>query len=159
MCCRAKSACKRGAPLAVPMVPPRRSISAALARRHRRTHSFSLMGVDFDLLGVDLSTIPRDSIERIEISRGNSGAVLYGGGVINIITKTGVALPPTARVEGGLGSFNQHEINGSAAASSGPFAASVFAYGVNSDGYRVNSGLRERTAIGDLSYTGDEGKA
>src|SRR5262245_21424938 len=118
---------------------------------------------DIDLLGVDLSTIPRDSIERIEISRGNSGAVLYGGGavggVINIITKTGVALPPTARVEGGFGSFNQREINGSAAISSGPFAASVFAYGVNSDGYRVNSGLRERTAIGDLRYTGDEGKA
>jgi iron complex outermembrane receptor protein len=74
---------------------------------------------DIDLLGVDLSTIPKDSIERIEISRGNSGAVLYGGGavggVINIITKTGVALPPTARIEGGFGSFNQREINGSAA--------------------------------------------
>src|SRR6185312_8521324 len=49
---------------------------------------------DIDLLGVDLSAIPRDSIERIEITRGNSGAVLYGGGavggVVNIITKTGV---------------------------------------------------------------------
>lgn len=118
---------------------------------------------DIDLLGVDLSAIPRDSIERIEISRGNSGAVLYGGGaiggVINIITKTGVALPPTARIEGGFGSFNQRELNGSAAASSGPFAASVFANGVNSDGYRVNSALRQRNAIGDLRYTGDEGKA
>lgn len=118
---------------------------------------------DIDLLGVDLSTIPKDSIERIEISRGNSGAVLYGGGavggVINIITKTGVALPPTARIEGGFGSFNQREINGSAAASSGPFAASVFANGINSDGYRVNSALRERSAIGDLRYTGNEGKA
>ena len=43
--------------------------------------------------GVDLSTIPRDSIERIEIIRGNSGAVLYGdnavGGVINIVSKSG----------------------------------------------------------------------
>ena len=118
---------------------------------------------DIDLLGVDLSTIPKDSIERIEISRGNSGAVLYGGGavggVINIITKTGVALPPTARIEGGFGSFNQREINGSAAASSGPFAASVFANGINSDGYRVNSALRERSAIGDLRYTRNEGKA
>ena len=67
---------------------------------------------DIDLSGVDLSTITRESIERIEITRGNSGGVLYGdgavGGVINIITKTGVALPPTARVEGGFGSFNQH---------------------------------------------------
>src|SRR3954470_24873017 len=33
---------------------------------------------DIDMQGVDLSTIPRDSIERIEITKGNSGAVLYG---------------------------------------------------------------------------------
>ncbi len=43
-----------------------------------------------------------NSIERIEITRGNSGAVLYGdgavGGVINIVTKTGVDLPPSARI-------------------------------------------------------------
>jgi iron complex outermembrane receptor protein len=118
---------------------------------------------DIDLSGVDLSTITRESIERIEITRGNSGGVLYGdgavGGVINIITKTGVALPPTARVEGGFGSFNQHEINGSAAASHGPFAVAVFANGVNSDGYRVNDYVRQRNAVGDLRYTGDEGKA
>ncbi|HEY6024718.1 MAG TPA: TonB-dependent receptor [Pseudolabrys sp.] len=118
---------------------------------------------DIDLSGVDLSAIPRDSIERIEITRGNSGAVLYGdgavGGVINIITKTGVALPPSARIEGGFGSFRQHEVNGSAAASHGPFAVSVFANGVNSDGYRVNDFVRQRNAVGDLRYTGDEGKA
>lgn len=118
---------------------------------------------DVDLLGVDLSAIPRDSIERIEITRGSSGAVLYGGGavggVINIITKTAVGLPPTARVETGFGSFNQRELNGSAAVSRGPFAASVFANGVDSNGYRVNSALRQRDAIGDLRYTGDEGRA
>lgn len=48
---------------------------------------------DFDLQGFDFSAIPLNGIERIEITRGNSGAVLYGdgavGGVINIITKTG----------------------------------------------------------------------
>ncbi|WP_038387915.1 TonB-dependent receptor, partial [Bradyrhizobium elkanii] len=45
---------------------------------------------DVDKAGFDLTTIPLDSIERIEITRGNSGAVLYGdnavGGVVNIIT-------------------------------------------------------------------------
>ena len=50
------------------------------------------------MVGVDLAAIPRESIERIEITRGNSGAVLYGdgavGGVINIVTKTGVGVKP-----------------------------------------------------------------
>ena len=64
---------------------------------------------DLDIAGVDLASIPRDSIERIEITRGNSGAVLYGdgavGGVINIVTKSGVGSKPTARFEGAFGSF------------------------------------------------------
>ena len=55
---------------------------------------------DVDMAQVDLSTIPLDSIERIEITRGNSGAVLYGdnaiGGVINIVPKNGVGGPPVA---------------------------------------------------------------
>jgi iron complex outermembrane recepter protein len=118
---------------------------------------------DIDLSGIDFSTIPRDSIERIEITRGNSGAVLYGdgavGGVINIITKTGVGKPLTARVEAGFGSFNQRELNGFAATSHGPFAVSVAGNAVNSDGYRVNDYVRQRNGIGDLRYTVEQGSA
>src|SRR6185369_10536732 len=67
---------------------------------------------DVDMAQVDLSTIPLQSIERIEITRGNSGAVLYGdnavGGLINIVLKNGVGGPPVSgRVEAGVGSFNQ----------------------------------------------------
>ncbi len=118
---------------------------------------------DIDLSGVDFSTIPRDSIERIEITRGNSGAVLYGdgavGGVINIITRTGVDRPPSARVEAGFGSFKQREINATASASHGAFAVSASGNAVNSDGYRINDDVRQRNGVGDLRYTGDTGKA
>src|SRR5882757_8270348 len=118
---------------------------------------------DFDSIGFDLATIPRDSIERIEITRGNSGAVLYGdgavGGVINIITKTGAGKPATGRVEAGFGSFNQKEINGTASTSHGPYSVSVAGNAINSDGYRVNDYLRQRNGVGDLRYTGNEGSA
>jgi len=112
---------------------------------------------DIDLAGVDFSAIPRDSIERIEISRGNSGAVLYGdgavGGVINIVTKTGVGLPTAAQISGGYGTFQQREGNVSVSASTGPFSASVFANAFNSDGYRVNNALEQRNVQGDFRYS------
>lgn len=118
---------------------------------------------DFDSIGFDLATIPRDSIERIEITRGNSGAVLYGdgavGGVINIITKTGAGKPTTGRIEAGFGSFNQKEINGIASTSHGPYSVSVAGNAINSDGYRVNDYLRQRNGVGDVRYAGAEGSA
>jgi len=115
---------------------------------------------DFDLQGFDFSSIPVNSIERIEITRGNSGAVLYGdgvvGGVINIVTKTKPSAPLTGRVEGSYGSFKYGEGRGSVASSSGPWSISVYGNAIGSDGYRVNSVQQQYDIVGNLNYAGQD---
>jgi iron complex outermembrane recepter protein len=112
---------------------------------------------DWDLPGFDLSTIAKESVDRIEITRGNSGAVLYGdgavGGVINIVTRNGVGVPNQARIEGGIGSFATRVENISASGSSGPFSAFVIGNNFNTDGYRDNNEFEERSAVGDFRWT------
>jgi iron complex outermembrane receptor protein len=113
---------------------------------------------DIDMAQVDYSTIPLNAIERIEITKGNSGAVLYGdnavGGVINIVTKTGTGGPPAAmRFEGGAGSFNQRLGSISTSVNAGPWSTSFYGYAIKSDGYRDNNALDQRSGIGNINYT------
>ncbi|TRZ93779.1 TonB-dependent receptor [bacterium] len=71
---------------------------------------------DVDLSGVDWSQIPIDQVERIEVMRGGSGAVLYGdnasSGVINIITKKGAGKPKVnLKAEYGSYDMNKQKIS------------------------------------------------
>ncbi|GAB9245419.1 TonB-dependent receptor [Bradyrhizobium diazoefficiens] len=113
---------------------------------------------DIDIAQVDLSTVPLNSIERIEITRGNAGAVLYGdnavGGVINIITRNGVGGPPVAaRIEAGFGSFDTRLGNVSTSLNSGPWSTSFYGNAVKTDGYRDNNRLVQENGVGNLNYT------
>ncbi len=111
---------------------------------------------DLDSQGFDFSTIPLNSIERIEITRGNSGAVLYGdgaiGGVINIVTKTAPAKPFSGKAEGAVGSYGYQEGRLSAAASSGPWSMSLYSNTAGWSGYRQNSKSNQQNVVGNLNY-------
>ena len=110
----------------------------------------------FRSTGFDFSSIPLNSIERVEITRGNSGTVLYGdgaiGGVINIVTKTAPSSPLIGRVDGAVGSYGFQEGRMSASRSSGPWSTSVYGNVATSSGYRQNSELRQQNVIGNLNY-------
>ncbi len=109
----------------------------------------------------DVSKIPLNSIERVEVVKG-SGSLLYGsgamGGTVNIVTKS----PKRDRVDlkagAGYGTQNTLELT----AESGMFFYQDFAYYLTlgrreTDGFRDNSGLTHNDA--SLKLVWDKGDA
>lgn len=99
-----------------------------------------------DFSGIDWSQIPLDRVERIEITRGARGNVLYGdnatGGVINIITKDGRRPQTQVDLRGGsFGTFNP-SVTTSGSRDRLSYSASVRYY--DSDGHRTNSQSQAR---------------
>jgi iron complex outermembrane recepter protein len=114
-----------------------------------------------ELSGARLAALPLALVERIEIVRGGS-SVSWGegasAGVINIVLKRDA----TANISGvaslKLGSFGTREERVSLAAGPSEFRLDAAATGVNSNGYRDNSAIRQesasfgaRVAAGDFS--------
>ncbi|HWP13412.1 MAG TPA: TonB-dependent receptor [Ramlibacter sp.] len=96
-----------------------------------------------DLGGTRLAGIPIESIERIEVLRGN-GAVLYGegatGGVIVITTKAGTGKEQrnSASVYGGAGTYNLRDLGARATVAGGGFSLDVAGQKRDSDNHRDN---------------------
>ena len=116
---------------------------------------------DFDLAAVDWGNIPLQSIERIEISRGNSGAVLYGdgavGGVINIVTKTDAEDGTHGKASVKYGSYVHREANFSLTQKSGRFSVNAHGTGINSRNYRRNNDIVQRNLVTEARYAGEDG--
>lgn len=102
-----------------------------------------------DSSSISWSTIPIDSIERIEIIRG-SGAVLYGdqasGGVINIITNR--AAPPGASLEATGGSWGYRGADAQAHAGSDGLQVQAYAHVADTDGWRQNTASDQQSLEG-----------
>ncbi|WP_394789940.1 TonB-dependent receptor [Rhodoferax sp.] len=96
-----------------------------------------------DLSSAGISSIPIESVDRIEVLHG-SGAVLYGegatGGVIVITTKAGRGQQRTtsATLYGAVGSHGTRDARANAVIASGGFSVDVSADEHRSDGHREN---------------------
>lgn len=106
-----------------------------------------------DLESAQLSAIPLDAIERIEVVRGG-GAVLYGagasGGTINIITRPGRAGEAKAHALLRGGGFGTEEARAGLARQGQVFGGGLDASYEDTEGYRRNSRYRQRNAAARL---------
>lgn len=110
------------------------------------------------MFSTDWTTIPVERVARIEIVRG-PGSVFYGNqavaGVINIITKRGTVekelrLGFDAGSHGYLKPYATY--SGTTLLADAPLTFNLNASQADLDGYRVNSGLKLRTAGASASY-------
>lgn len=105
-----------------------------------------------------LASIPVDTVERIEITRGGS-SVLYGegatGGVINIITRRGAApgYHGSLSLEGGR--FDQYDARARVAHGEGPLSFDLAAARQGTDNYRENNEFRQKTISGGVQWAVD----
>lgn len=107
-----------------------------------------------DLSGADLSQIPIDMIERVEIYRG-PGSVLFGdnatAGVVNIILKKGEGRPKvTVGLTAGSYDFLKPQI--SVTGQGGSISYFAMATALDTSGYRHNNRLNARDFLGNFIF-------
>ncbi len=109
---------------------------------------------NIDLSFVDFLTIPTDSVQRIEVIKGNSASVLYGGnataGAVNIITDQLPGFEDNYTLSATVGSYGKFESFVSGTQSFDNFSITGSSNYLVSDGYRRNNGLRQKN--GNLEF-------
>lgn len=114
-----------------------------------------------DLESAQLSAIPLEAIERIEIVRGG-GAVLYGagatGGTINIITRRGAANEQRANALARAGGYGTAEGRAAYERYGEAFGGGLAGSYEDTKGYRSNSHYRQRSGLARLEAFSGEGR-
>ena len=114
-----------------------------------------------DLSAPNLSAVALSNIERIEVVRG-IGSVAYGsgatGGVINIITKSGVREGVSGSISMTSGSYDLRQLDADLhAGSSAGVSVDAYAHTMKTDNYRQNNQERDDNGGLTLTYQHDGG--
>ena len=115
---------------------------------------------EIELTSIRWSSIPLDTIERIEILRG-TGSVMYGGGAtggtINIITKAAEAGVRQATLGLSAGSANTRELSGSFNPGLERLGLMLNVNDFSSDNYRANNRVEQFNFGGQARLEGEKG--
>lgn len=108
-----------------------------------------------------MSSIPIESVERIEIVRGGS-SVLYGegatGGTIQIITKRGTDRGTHGSIFAEVGNRNSNEVRASLSKGWEGFSVNANVGSLHTDNYRDNNALKQENFSGGMQWKSDEGR-
>jgi len=108
-----------------------------------------------ELANTVLSSIPVDTVERIEITRGGS-SVLYGdgatGGVINIITRRSASAGTHGSLFAEGGQFDQRDLRASVTHGAGPWSFNAAVADRSTDNDRDNNKYEQTSFSGGLQY-------
>ncbi len=115
-----------------------------------------------EVVAPQLSAIPLESIERIEILRG-SGGVLYGGGTsggtINIITRSSAAGQRHAVALGRFGGWGTREFRAGTSVQGDVLGFSLAFSDEDTDGYRRNNRFQQTNVSGALEARVESARA
>jgi iron complex outermembrane receptor protein len=115
-----------------------------------------------ELSNAVLSSIPIDTVDRIEITRGGA-SVLYGegatGGVIQIFTRRAAGEGTHGSVFAEAGQFHEHDVRASLSQTAGPIAADLAVQRQGTDNYRANSAFDQTSFSLGLQTRFDGGRA
>ena len=115
-----------------------------------------------DFESAQLSSIPLESIERIEIVRGG-GAVLYGGGAtggtINVITRRAQPGETRGHALARAGGYGTQEARAGFSRQGETLGGGLAMSYEDTEGYRQNSRYRQRNAAGRLDASFQGGRA
>jgi iron complex outermembrane receptor protein len=116
---------------------------------------------NIDMSEIDFPSIPVESIDRIEIFKGNAASVLYGdgaiGGAINIITNPDFSKESTNEVLVKTGTFNSREFVWNYFQKLDKYSLNTYFNHTETDGYRDENEQQQNNIISELIYPGKNG--
>ena len=116
---------------------------------------------NIDMSEIDFPSIPKESIDRIEVIKGNAATVLYGdgaiGGAINIITNPEISKKPINEVILKTGTFNNQEIIWNTFQKLNKYSLNTYFNHTETDGYRDENEQQQNNITSELRYPGKNG--